>query len=271
MANLKISMACWMVADEAVTRRKLAAARGHGVADRGRRGAVRGRGRPGTAARLPRPLRLTWAFDRIECGRGIHRSAAGPAGGGRHGPGAWARGAVRARQASTAAAFTAAAVEALVDRRPALAGRRRGRAGDRGARERPRASGCSTRRAASTGAWPTASRTPSAWTWSPSRRPPRPASSRCSTTSARACACATCVWRSCCGWRSTGAACTPTPSASPSCGPPRPGRRSSRRSEAGSAGAGQVVIDCFPESLRPLRPADWRSSPSMSSGRPPPP
>src|SRR5213595_769685 len=31
MASLKISMACWMVADEAATRRKIAAARAHGV------------------------------------------------------------------------------------------------------------------------------------------------------------------------------------------------------------------------------------------------
>src|SRR5437763_9888278 len=31
MASLKISMACWMVADEAATRRKITAARAHGV------------------------------------------------------------------------------------------------------------------------------------------------------------------------------------------------------------------------------------------------
>src|SRR5207253_10013177 len=31
MATLKISMACWMIADEAATRRKIAAARAHNV------------------------------------------------------------------------------------------------------------------------------------------------------------------------------------------------------------------------------------------------
>src|SRR5438874_13653851 len=31
MASLKISMACWQIADEAATRRKIAAARSHGV------------------------------------------------------------------------------------------------------------------------------------------------------------------------------------------------------------------------------------------------
>jgi phosphosulfolactate synthase len=70
MANLKVSMACWMVADEAVSRRKLAAARGHGVAT------VAGGGPFEVAVaqeRLPAYLDLCacMGFDRIEAGQGF--------------------------------------------------------------------------------------------------------------------------------------------------------------------------------------------------------
>jgi phosphosulfolactate synthase len=70
MAILKISMACWMVADEAVSRRKLAAARAHGVAT------VAGGGPFEVAVaqgRLPAYLDLCadMGFDRIESGQGF--------------------------------------------------------------------------------------------------------------------------------------------------------------------------------------------------------
>ena len=70
MAILKISMACWMVADEAVSRRKLAAARAHGVAT------VAGGGPFEVAVaqdRLPAYLDLCadMGFDRIEAGQGF--------------------------------------------------------------------------------------------------------------------------------------------------------------------------------------------------------
>jgi phosphosulfolactate synthase len=70
IAILKISMACWMVANEAVSRGKLAAARAYGVAT------VAGGGPFEVAVaqnRLPAYLDLCAAmgFDRIECGQGF--------------------------------------------------------------------------------------------------------------------------------------------------------------------------------------------------------
>ena len=70
MSILKISMACWIVADEAVTRRKIAAARRHGVPT------VAGGGPFEIAVvqrRLPDYLDLCAdiGFTRIECGQGF--------------------------------------------------------------------------------------------------------------------------------------------------------------------------------------------------------
>jgi phosphosulfolactate synthase len=70
MATLKLSMACWIVADEAVTRRKIAAARRHGVPT------VAGGGPFEVAVaqhRLPDYLDLCAdiGFTRIECGQGF--------------------------------------------------------------------------------------------------------------------------------------------------------------------------------------------------------
>src|SRR5919205_2237750 len=70
MASLKISMACWMVADEAATRRKVAAAREHGVST------VTGGGPFEIAVaqgQLPAYLDLCAdiGVSRIECGEGF--------------------------------------------------------------------------------------------------------------------------------------------------------------------------------------------------------
>ena len=70
MATLKISMACWMIADEAATRRKVAAARKHGVT------AVTGGGPFEIAVaqgHLPEYLDLCAdiGVGRIECGEGF--------------------------------------------------------------------------------------------------------------------------------------------------------------------------------------------------------
>jgi phosphosulfolactate synthase len=70
MSALKISMACWLVADEAVTRRKIAAARRHGVPT------VAGGGPFEIAVvqrRLPDYLELCAeiGFTRIECAQGF--------------------------------------------------------------------------------------------------------------------------------------------------------------------------------------------------------
>ena len=70
IAILKISMACWMIANETISRRKLAAARAHGVAT------VAGGGPFEVAVaqgRLPAYLDLCadMGFDRIECGQGF--------------------------------------------------------------------------------------------------------------------------------------------------------------------------------------------------------
>jgi phosphosulfolactate synthase len=78
MSGLKISMACWIVADEAVTRRKIAAARRHGVPT------VAGGGPFEIAVaqrRLPDYLDLCAdiGFTRIECGQGFTDIAVDPA------------------------------------------------------------------------------------------------------------------------------------------------------------------------------------------------
>lgn len=70
MATLKISMACWMIADERATRRKVAAARKHGVPS------VTGGGPFEIAVaqeRLPEYLDLCASIgvERIECGEGF--------------------------------------------------------------------------------------------------------------------------------------------------------------------------------------------------------
>ncbi len=70
MAGLKVSMACWMIADEAATRRKVAAARRHAVAT------VTGGGPfeiAVTQGELPAYLDLCAdiGFDRVECGEGF--------------------------------------------------------------------------------------------------------------------------------------------------------------------------------------------------------
>ena len=70
MAGLKISMACWLIADEAATRRKVAAAQRHGVAT------VTGGGPfeiAVTQGELPAYLDLCAdiGFDRVECGEGF--------------------------------------------------------------------------------------------------------------------------------------------------------------------------------------------------------
>ena len=70
MAGLKISMACWLIADEAATRRKVAAARRHRVAT------VTGGGPfeiAVTQGELPAYLDLCAdvGFDRVECGEGF--------------------------------------------------------------------------------------------------------------------------------------------------------------------------------------------------------
>ena len=70
MSSLKLSMACWIVADEGATRRKIAAAHGHGVP-------ITTGGGPFEVAvaqgRLEPYLDLcgTLGFDRIECGAGF--------------------------------------------------------------------------------------------------------------------------------------------------------------------------------------------------------
>ena len=70
MASLKLSMACWMVASEAISRRKLAAARAHGVATVAGGGAFEVALRQG---RLPAYLDLCadMGFTRIEAGQGF--------------------------------------------------------------------------------------------------------------------------------------------------------------------------------------------------------
>ncbi|HEY6157896.1 MAG TPA: phosphosulfolactate synthase [Gemmatimonadales bacterium] len=70
MSRLKLSMACWLIADEAAVRRKLAAARLHGVAT------VTGGGPFEIAAargQLPAYFELCAALgvDRVECGAGF--------------------------------------------------------------------------------------------------------------------------------------------------------------------------------------------------------
>jgi phosphosulfolactate synthase len=70
MAGLKISMACWMIADEGATRRKVAAAKRAGVAT------VTGGGPfeiAMTQGELPAYLDLCAdiGFDRVECGEGF--------------------------------------------------------------------------------------------------------------------------------------------------------------------------------------------------------
>src|SRR3954469_16065433 len=70
MAGLKISMACWLIADERATRRKVAAAQRHGVAT------VTGGGPfeiAATQGELPAYLDLCAdiGFDRVECGEGF--------------------------------------------------------------------------------------------------------------------------------------------------------------------------------------------------------
>lgn len=78
MAMLKLSMACWLVADEQVTRGKLAAARAHGVPT------VAGGGPFEIAVaqgQLPAYLDLCadLGFTRIECGQGFTDSKLDPA------------------------------------------------------------------------------------------------------------------------------------------------------------------------------------------------
>jgi phosphosulfolactate synthase len=70
MASLKISMACWLIADEQSSRRKVAAARRHGVPT------VTGGGPfevAATQGQLPAYLDLCadMGFDRVECGEGF--------------------------------------------------------------------------------------------------------------------------------------------------------------------------------------------------------
>src|SRR3954454_13268893 len=70
MAGLKISMACWLIADEGSTRRKVAAAQRHGVPT------VTGGGPfeiAATQGELPAYLDLCaeMGFDRVECGEGF--------------------------------------------------------------------------------------------------------------------------------------------------------------------------------------------------------
>src|SRR4051794_33501736 len=70
MAGLKISMACWLIADEASTRRKVAAAQRAGVST------VTGGGPfeiAATQGELPAYLDLCaeMGFDRVECGEGF--------------------------------------------------------------------------------------------------------------------------------------------------------------------------------------------------------
>jgi phosphosulfolactate synthase len=77
MSGLKISMACWLIADEESTRRKVAAARRRGVAT------VTGGGPFEVAAtqrKLPEYLDLCAdiGFDRVECGEGFTELALEP-------------------------------------------------------------------------------------------------------------------------------------------------------------------------------------------------
>jgi phosphosulfolactate synthase len=77
MSGLKISMACWLIADEAATRRKVAAARRIGVAT------VTGGGPfevAATQGMLPEYLDLCAdiGFDRVECGEGFTHLALEP-------------------------------------------------------------------------------------------------------------------------------------------------------------------------------------------------
>ncbi len=77
MAGLKVSMACWLIAGEAATRRKVAAARRHGVAT------VTGGGPfeiALTQGQLPAYLDLCAdiGFDRVECGEGFTELSLAP-------------------------------------------------------------------------------------------------------------------------------------------------------------------------------------------------
>src|SRR5215212_2546945 len=77
MSTLKISMACWIIASEAATRKKIAAARAHGVPT------VTGGGPFEIAAaqdRLEEYLDLCAGIgvDRIECGEGFTDLRSGP-------------------------------------------------------------------------------------------------------------------------------------------------------------------------------------------------
>jgi phosphosulfolactate synthase len=78
MGSLKISMACWMVADEGATRRKIQAARDHGVAT------VAGGGPFETAVAQGAlsdylDLCAEIGLTRIECGEGFTTSSVNPA------------------------------------------------------------------------------------------------------------------------------------------------------------------------------------------------
>ena len=97
IAILKISMACWMVANEAATRRKVAAAAKYQRTDGHRRRPVRNRGGAGPPSGLSGPLRRHRLHsDRVR--RGFYRHAARRPRGDCDGRRARPRGPVRTRQ-----------------------------------------------------------------------------------------------------------------------------------------------------------------------------
>ena len=248
MATLKISMACWMVADEAATRRKVAAATGLRRADGDRRRPVRDRRRAAAAAGLPRPVR------RHGRRRGSSAARASPTCRWRRGRSsrmarrARARGAVRARQEARRR-LRRADVDRRADRAgPALAGRRARCELVVEARESAQGVGLfddegkldsATRRPLRRGVRPGHRDLRGAQQAEPVRaaRPFRPAGAALPTSGSR----------SCCGSRSTGAGLHSDAfgNAEPAAGDPWRAAAESMR--------GTVVIDCFPESAARYR------------------
>ncbi len=204
--------------------------------------------------RLPAYLDLCadLGFDRIECGEGSPTCRLDPPAVVAHGPGARAGGAVRARQEARRRVHRGDGRRArsTEGRRWLDAGAVR--AGGRGAGERRGVGLFDERGQLRPAPADRLRRGVRAGRASPSRRRPRPASSRCSTTSAATCSLCNVrleellrveIYRR--GLHSDAFA---KPALRPAAG-----RRASRRSDRIASVPGPVAIDCFPESPRPLR------------------